>query len=216
MKKITFGIILITCFIGTCLSAIWAIYDFISSILLNDPFSLWPIKLTFLFGFGWALVLFINYINNQHLERKMMVARAKEAEKNEQCEGTEHGRYYSKTANRYYSIIAIILILSFSCKKPESKTMAPAPPPKTCYDINLLQKTAWKPIYFGYDAPYLDSTGQYYESGTLKGTWAFYCDCVRVSNPTIAANNFYFKIAKLSPETLEVYTARFGVTLFYK
>lgn len=113
-------------------------------------------------------------------------------------------------------IIGVAMCCLFSCKKQDSKPVEVPVKQKPCYDINQAKDVVWHPIYSGYDYPTLASNGNYFESGTLKGTWTFQCDCVVVRNPSIPANNFYFKIAKLSPETLEVYTARFGVTLFYK
>lgn len=115
------------------------------------------------------------------------------------------------------TIILLGTLMIFGCRKAEVKPKDPEPFLKKCFTINLIKDITWKPIYSGYIAPKLLSNGDYYEGGQLKGKWSDNkCDCVIVKNSTIASNNFYFKIAKLSTDTLQVITGRFGVTLFYK
>lgn len=105
-----------------------------------------------------------------------------------------------------------------SCKKAEIKPEpVPIAPVKKCFNLPDMVGVTWKPIYSGHDAPMLYSNGGYFEAGNFIGTWSTnQCDCVIVKNLSVPANNFYFKIAKLNSDTLQVITARFGVTLFYK
>ncbi len=123
--------------------------------------------------------------------------------------------YYLKLNNMKHLLLILVLI-AFACKKPKAEEQVTPTPVKPCYDISLTHGVNYHPIYSGYDCPKFMANGDYYEASTLKGTFTFHCDCVVVKNASVAANNFYFKIARLTADTLQVYTARFGVTLFYK
>lgn len=117
-------------------------------------------------------------------------------------------------------ISAMVLSMAtiHSCKKADVAPAEPEPsPPKTCFTMSYIQDVEWRATRNGFDAPKLLSNGQYYEGGQLKGMWTSNaCDCVIVRNAAVPANNFFFKIAKLSPDTLQVYTARFGTNLFIR
>lgn len=116
-------------------------------------------------------------------------------------------------------IISVLLMIAASCsQKKEIEPFAAPTKPKQCFNIEDAKDVVWHPIFSGYDFPTLKSNGDYYETGSFVGQWTFpnNCDCVVVKNQNIHANNFYFKIKRLSPDTFEVYTARFGITLFYK
>jgi len=117
----------------------------------------------------------------------------------------------------FLSIVATMIAASCT-KKQEIEPLKAQTYQKTCFNINDAKDVIWHPIYSGYDYPTIKSNGDYFESGSFVGTWTFAnnCDCVVVKNQTVPVNNFYFKIKRLSPDTFEVYTARFGITLFYK
>lgn len=115
--------------------------------------------------------------------------------------------------------MALSTVMIPSCKKAEVKPKEPVKevPVKKCFELSKMVDVNWKPIYSGYDAPNLLQSGEYYEGGHLIGTWSTnQCDCVIIKNASIPENNFFFKIAKLNSDSLQVITARFGVTLFKK
>lgn len=113
--------------------------------------------------------------------------------------------------------IILILLIVLSCKKKETKPTEDPAPIKKCFDMELIKDINWKVDASGYDCPKLQSDWKYYEGGKYIGTWRHNnCDSIYVSNPSIPANNFSYKLSKLTKDTLIVITARFGVTLFKK
>lgn len=116
------------------------------------------------------------------------------------------------------SLLVLICVSLCSCHKQDiADPVKPEPYVQPCFNIGLAKDVIWKPIFSGYDYPGLKSNGDYYESGVLRATWSFNgCDQITVTSSTNAGYNFSFGISRLTADTLEVITARFGVTLFYK
>lgn len=178
--------------------AIWALFDFLYSLMYSQPFNGYLILALFLFAAVWSALILGNYLMNKSI-----------------LDEVEKSKGNIDKIN--YCMVFLLALTMFSCKKEQSvKPEVPKPYIATCFDIRVAQNVVWKPIFLGSDYPYFDSTGDYYESGTLKGKYVLNCNVVSVSNPSVTLNNFEFKIKRLSPDTLEVYTARFGVTLFYR
>lgn len=129
---------------------------------------------------------------------------------------TETGKQFKRILILLCAIILSYFLLGCS-KKAQEKTLMPAPYVQPCFDFNLAKGVIWHPIYSGYDYPGFDTLGNYYENGIIKAkyTWDG-CSIVSVSSQTNAAYNFKFGISKLTPDSLQVETARFGVKNFYK
>lgn len=125
----------------------------------------------------------------------------------------------NKTLNLIIGLGLLFLVCMAlnSCKKETKQPEYVDTWQPTCFDINLAKDVVWHPIFSGYDYPTLKSNGDYYENGTLKALWTFDgCNTIKVSNSSNSAYNFSFGIKNLTSDTLEVITARFGVTKFYK
>jgi hypothetical protein len=129
---------------------------------------------------------------------------------------TETGKQFKRILILLATIILAYFLIGCS-KKAQEKTLIPGPYIQPCFDINLAKGVIWHPIYSGYDYPGFDTLGNYYENGSIKAkyTWDG-CSIVSVSSPTNSAYNFSFGISKLTPDSLQVETARFGVKNFYK
>ena len=115
-----------------------------------------------------------------------------------------------------FSIILAYFLIG--CKKQNIQEPRKTDPYiQKCFNINLAKGVIWHPIYSGYDYPGFDTLGNYYENGIIKAkyTWDG-CSIVSVSSQTNAAFNFKFGISKLTSDSLQVETARFGVKNFYK
>lgn len=117
-----------------------------------------------------------------------------------------------------FSLLILIGVALSSCHKQEiAQPEKEEPYIQPCFDITLAKDVIWHPIFSGYDYPGLKGNGDYYENGVLRASWTFNgCDQITVSSSTNSNYNFSFGISRLTADTLEVITARFGVKLFYK
>lgn len=116
-------------------------------------------------------------------------------------------------------IIATIgLALSLtSCKKKEQERKDEVSPySEPCHDLNMIKGKVWKPIFNGCDSIRVGNDGKFYVSGNYVGTWTFdNCSRFDVANQTVPANNYFFYIYKLKPDSLDVTTATFGCKNFH-
>ena len=129
---------------------------------------------------------------------------------------TETGKQFKRILILLGTIILAYLLIGCQ-KQAKQSEFSPTPYIQPCFNFNLAKGVIWHPIYLGHDYPGFDTLGNYYENGSIKAkyTWDG-CSIVSVSSQTNAAYNFSFGISKLTLDSLQVETARFGVKNFYK
>lgn len=106
-------------------------------------------------------------------------------------------------------LLPLILVV-IACNKPSN----PTPTPNPC-NINqsLLTDIDWHTSNAGLAKLKFASTGVYYENDSNDGNWAVSngCDSLYITRPV---NNFHYRIAYLTVDTLKLLNPMFGEIIY--